>query len=87
MLFQFERNSYLLRDPGDIPARDAFRVPDDDFKVLELDHGDSVKSHIQEHQRPFEEGVGGISWISLAWRKEGKDGQPYRQLLGALYAG
>lgn len=50
----------LFREPVHVPSAGAFNVANDELKRVEIQSRDSVKSHIEQYQSPFEEGVGGI---------------------------
>lgn len=55
-------SSYLLRERSDIPATDAFQISDLNLKMLELNHSNSVKSDIEEHQSPLEERIDSVGY-------------------------
>lgn len=56
-------DSYLLGEQTNIPATYAFQISDLDLNVLELKNSNSVESDIEEHQRPFEEGVNRVGYF------------------------
>jgi hypothetical protein len=56
-MYYINESNYLLRERTDIPAAYAFQVSDLNLNVLELNHSNSVKSDIKEHQCPLEERI------------------------------
>lgn len=57
IMVAFGQGVYLAWEPWNIPARNSSVVLDHDFKVLELDEGDSIECDIQKNERPFKEGI------------------------------
>jgi hypothetical protein len=48
---------YLLREPGNVPSADALDILDNNLEAPEVEDCDGIKAHIQENQRPLEEGI------------------------------
>lgn len=50
----------LSGKPLHVPLGGTLDVPDGDFKALEVESGNGVEGHVEEDERPLEEGVDGV---------------------------